>query len=263
MENKLNIHVAGEKLLLGNDYVILNDETDATYFTNNLDEFIPYVNKAQCKIFVGDNSVEAFDDLEDYNYQLKPFAVCSIGYHPIVALLKNNNGTELGLSDFAIFLDRIKNYLTANSLKLRDNIADLKLRKVLSIEHQNDRRGNFNFTVRSETQGKQDYEFPKELDLKIPVVINTKSEKNILELSFNFFFKWKMVDENASLLFMMENIEFNILVEDAKSEIITEHLRASIKDGKDKIIQGHFEIYPQTDQWKYHKNDVKITDYKI
>jgi len=259
MEGKLNLNVAGEKLLLGNDYVILNDQTDATFSTNNLDEFISYVNNRQLEMFVGNKRVEAFVGGDEiFYFHTRPVAICNINYHPTVLLLKSVNGNELGLTEFAILLDRIKNYLTADALKLRDNIADLKLKKVLSIEHKNDRRGNFNFTVRSETQGKQDYEFPKELSVKIPVIINTKSNKNILELSFNFFFNWKMVDENASLLFMMENFEFDTIIEDAKSEIITNHLKSSLKSNKGKIVVGDLTIYPQTDKWKYYRNEVQI-----
>lgn len=255
-DNKLNITATGEKLLLGNETFILDDETRTVFEASDAVRLAAYLEGcpggvSAFDVYIGASRIEAFDRGEDINRQSQPYGSCGISEHPIVSLLRAKNGLKMGLNDFTIFLQKVKPYLGSDSLFLLDNISDLKIQKVLSIDHKNDRRGNYNFSVKAE-RGNKDYEFPQTVKFNIPILKGVNG--NVREVEFGFYFEWSVAEESVKLNFSIENFELQVLINDLADEILEAVFESKIFF----IHHGTLAIIKQSDEWKYKRNDLVI-----
>jgi len=253
MDEKLVIKTTGEKLLLGNDIIELKDQTRETFETDNPEDMKEYLldNFSKCDIYIKGLGVDGYI-IEKADYDTKPAALCRMAKHPVVELLKQYNSKQIDLADFSVLLERLKNYMTSEALAFKDNIQDLKIKKILSLENRSDRRGNYSFTIKAESGGKEDYIFPKKIKLMVPVIKSMPGTAQ--EIEFDFYFQWKAEEQNIELKFTIENFEFDQIID----EDIKKILDGIFQDENIKIYHGSLSIHKQTNSWMYHKNDLAV-----
>lgn len=256
-ENSIKVTTTGEKLLLGNDIIQLEDQTKETFNAStpvNLLGFLDSKESIAIDLFIGDSAIEAYEQIER-EYHSKAFGRTEIKRHPIVHIINAFNGKQQELNDFAITLERIKPYASKDTLALIDNIADLKIKKIVSINNRNDKRGNYEYLVKAEKDGSIEYEFPKSIKLSIPLIKGMNEE--LREVEFNFYFQWGIIgDGNVHLSFTLENLELDTLLEEEIKAILLQLF--SQRKGSTSIYYGSLQIHKQTDEWKYKKNELQI-----
>lgn len=251
MENGLiNISTTSDKVLLGNPIIELVDESVDQFRTDRLDNFISYLDKIGCLVYIGETCIEAYLDDEPAALDLHPVAICSLQSHPGFECLKYHQGAKINIDMFITFLQRMKPYLTADSLNLLSNLRALKIQKVIEVNRKDDKRGNFLFSVRAESGGNNDYMFPECLTFAVPLILNCK---DLLNISFDLSFDWSVEKDNGfKFTLMIENFEFANIVRERKQEILASALKV---DGL-TVYFGTYHIIKQTDEWKYKKNDL-------
>jgi len=248
METKIKANLTGDTLKLGADIITLADETKSYLETDDLKSFNEYALKqAPLDIYVGEKGSRAYRPEKTY-YNTRPVAIYNFSLHPLVKILAEINGKSLSLQNFTQLLERIKKHLGPKGLALYSGIKDLKIQKILSIEHTGDKKGNFNFSVRAE-KGKQDYEFPDSILLIVPIL--KFGEWVQQEIEFNFSFSWTVEEEGkVNLMFILENMELNEIFLELRERLIREKL----SNDKFTIYVGAYNIEKLTDDYKVKLN---------
>lgn len=227
MELKLN--QVGEKLLIGPTFIQLEDQTEHTYNSKDFKDFVNYLTPEKNIVFIDGNKLEAYplEAIGKPYYNMQPLAKCELKHHPILSLLNQNNNTGFDLAEFGDFLQTVKDNITLDSLALLDICKNLKITKIVSIDREGDKRGNFVYSVRAD-KGKQDYEFPETVKFACPIF---EDGSGLIKTEFNLNFNWE-IDSSADveLEFKLVNLLLNIQIREETNQLFTQTFeKANIK----------------------------------
>jgi hypothetical protein len=243
------------KVLVGNDFHVLEDQSLGIFKTEYLNHFIDYVISTKSgtlsKVYYTTEGCEAFDDIE-VKKNTEPTAICRFEKTRILAYVAGIEGQKMNLGKFEEFLRTTRNYLSADSArKFIDFTDNVQISKVKTIKRQKDNQGNFAYSFTSE-KGAGDFIFPKQVSFTVPLLVGLQAMR---ELNFDFYFEWQEIQETPNLLFTLKNIRLNEIIEEAILEIIEEKLSAPFVYAKN----GSFDIVAKTDEWKYKRNPLEIS----
>jgi hypothetical protein len=254
-ETKLNFNVLTDKagtVLFGKKIITLKDESKGCYTTDNLEDFFAeaITYSEPVTVFQNGYNLEAYmtNDTEEPEYNTHPFSICNLKEHPLLSELKRRNNAAMNIVEFSNLLRAFKNYLDPQTLKVLDNLNDLKIKKIVSVVNKTDHRGNFSVGITAES-GKQDYQFPEQIGFDLPLLQNNETK---IHIDFDFLFTWKMEEQNASLEFRIVNYEMSSLINDKIYPAITE--LASDKKSIE-LLRGSFKVDKLTDSYKYKESD--------
>lgn len=246
---ELKIENVGEKLLLGPTHIELLDQTEHTYNSKDFRDFVNYLTPEKNVVFVDGNKLEAYpvDAISKPYYNMQPLAKCELKFHPILALLIAKNNTAFDLVDFGDFLQTVKDNIMLDSLSLLDICKNLKITKIVSIDREGDKRGNFVYSVRAE-KGKQDYEFPETVKFACPIF---EDGSGLIKTEFNLNFNWEIDSAGAvGLEFKLVNLLLPIQIREETYTLFTQTFE---KAGIKKFF-GSLVVKPQT-----NKNLIEVT----
>jgi hypothetical protein len=258
---KLNVSVQSNQgvVLLGNQVIELQDCSTERFSTNSPLGFILYVSdiaKKKVSVFYNTREAAAYDNADVYTKEA--FAVCTFVEHPFIQMLRFTTQRSLNLDDLINFLETLKPVCLNDAVLLLDNLNDLSIKKVVSITRQKSATGNFNFSVNAKDAGKSDYEFPKEISFKVPLLSYLPKEVkgNEIELTFLFSCNYKIESETAevALSFKLSNPMLEIQLEEATKAFLKDYLM----DDKYSLYEGSVKIIKQTNEWKYKLNKVSL-----
>lgn len=255
-QTKLNITATGDsRITLEGAYIELEDKTTELFRTNDFKSFKDFLNKksSDYSLYAADGkSIKAFSNI-DKGYYKKEIAELTVTEHPIIRAVFQVNSKEVELQVMSNFLRRVKKYCTTGTLDMLSNLDDLKVKKVISVEQGNDRKGNFNFSVRAE-KGTGDYEFPESISLKLPVYEEFPDE--LFEIEFDFSFRWAVVEDKVLFTAMIDNCEFLMTVQEMKAILLAEKFKEESDNGI--FYLGSLEVTPRTDKDLYMKNEAVL-----
>ena len=191
-------------------------------------------------------TAEGFGDEIEFN--TKPLASLSVAYSRQLDYLSGNNFKSLSVEDLIQLLKVMKKYSSDQTLKLQDQLSDLSIKKVISIDRSKDNKGNFAYAVKSENAGKQDYIFPETLNFTVPIFAN--NEKLVIDLEFEFIFKYAINDGGVKLQFSISNLTiWDDVILKAK-EMVKEKFQ-SLQKAEIVVHYGRNKIEQHTDKDMY------------
>ena len=248
-ELELHVNTENEKLLIGADYITLDDESTSTFETDDIAEFINYVKDdgSDIVIYYSINAVEAYRDTGIYKHT-KPLAVYMIVYSDVLDIARGINRQKINLETAQTTLRRLTKYLDKKGLALKDQLENLKIRKILNVDVKKDNQGNFLYSV-EQSAGKNDYIFPESIDVSVPL-FNFNDVK--INITLDFFFRHKVLDAEVSVSVTFENIE---LFDNIKREI-RKFLKKQLSSFK-KVYYGECVITRQDNSWQYKENKLE------
>jgi len=260
MENKINIQSKDGKLLIGNAFHVLEDESIQTYETDDIESFLKYVKMAEKSEFkflyiYTEDSIEAWFGLNEKIRNNRALAVCQLQPSSILTYLEKHMNMSRGMSldDFEKFLKTLLPYGNANGedyLKLLSELKDFKISKVLKIERNKDQAGNYSYLVQRKSDGKNDFIPPQTLVFQVPV-FRLMADK-IMPVELNLSFDFSDQGEGVKMVFTLECIMYQDLLFACQKAIIEEKLsKLSNK------YWGETKVVELTDAWKYQENYVK------
>lgn len=247
-ETKVQVNVPQNgTVLFGKNIIKLKDLSCSTYETNNLHDFNEFLKKGSV-VYADKLNLQAYDKPEVVNYEKLPVAECKLELHPVLTEFKKKNNTPIDLLNFSSFLRAMKNYATTKTLSVCDNLNDLKIQKIVSIENKSDQRGNFAIGVTASAT-KKDYSFPEQIEFTLPLLRNNP---DTIKVSFEFLFRWELQEQNAKLEFRLVNYELDAQIDDAITALVREEVK------KVPVLIGKYHIKQQTDLFKYKESDFRF-----
>lgn len=254
--NETKLSIISKDGNIGSDVIQLTDTIRTVFTTKCIDSFKRYIYNGRViegdnlSLYIGEGSVEAYFSNLPLDRDTKAVSKYNIKYHPIIDYLIKNNNRKLDLTGFENLLEETRNYLNGtDSIALLDILTNLQISKTKTVSRQKDQRGNFNFQFVSEA-GKNDIEFPKKIGFKVPLFAIGRIVW--IELEFRFIFGYSDVDEKPVLSFTLSNVSL-------KEEIETFVLNFLVDEFKEcSVFIGDYSIHVSTDEWKYHKNPLRI-----
>ena len=240
------------KVILGNEMIPLVDKTATTFKTTALPHFIAYlIAQDSPKIFYGVDSLSAYKSLDAKFTDTLPIATCDIKKTNIIKFLIDSNNQKMNLEQFEEFLRTTRSFLRgSDTTKLLDILDNLNICKVKTIKRQKDNSGNYSYAFSSD-KGMNDYEFPKQISFKVPVIRELTNE---LELTFDFFFSYSDAHDSPILKFQIRSIDLNEIVD----EFIKGAIETALLESALWCKFGSFTVTPQTDKWNHERNDLII-----
>lgn len=244
------------QVTIGNPITILNDATLTEFVADNLPDFVEVVANVSSVSYVDFRNLklEAYKsvDVQVPQFDMLPFASCVLSRSSIAKFIGRHVGMSMTDDTFLAFLRQVKDYLKGDSLLLLDLINNLSIKKLISIEKSKDSRGNYNFKVTAEKGGKEDFEFPKILQLEFPIL---EGLNEVVKLDFDFNFKWSVEDDGGvKLSFSITNLNVDELTKVVIKRTITEALNKA----KVKYHIGSLNVFRRTDDWKYKQREFKM-----
>ena len=247
-EKRINITLPNGKdsnvMLFGHTSIELQDLTKGVFVTDNIASFKDYESGDDTIFFLTPTKIESFTNtkLLQLKYDSLPEAVCNLKLHSAIILMASSLNKTLDLTGFLVLLKSLKNYATAETLKIIDSLNDLKIKKIVQIQHKTDNRGNFAIGVTADS-GKQDYKFPETISFNLPLL---QGNNYTARFDFDLMFSWKMEEQSASLEFKLVNLEFTSQTEQS----IYAAIEAELQDSG-TVYRGSFKIEKQLDDFKY------------
>jgi|GEM_PF-3809213 len=256
----------GKPILLGNEIISLEDTTTDTFKAVSRDSLVDYIKALKKReghekgynVFVelGLGSlaalIEVYEDKKSIHSSNK-VAIYGIDYHPAILEVLGLKGVKMNLKSFADFLRRLKSYGADNScLDLLSDLDNLKVNKVVSIENHRNSKGDFNYSVKSENQSPQDYQFPNEVSFRLPLYKGFDN-CNVL-LKFDLMFDWHKLESIIEMQFQFENFGIDDLIYQRHIEV----LGASFGD-VGNVYFGALKLYKSTNRELLYVNDLKIS----
>lgn len=255
-ETKININHNGEKLLFGKNVLELKDQSSSTFIAHQVDSLLSYCSNYDAVYFVKKSGIEVYAknnvciEVGKGLYQARPIATVGFSTHSALAHLHGINKKNMQLQSFTQFVKSMKNYLTVSSLPIIDLSNNVKLNKVVDIESKQDYKGNYAFSIRSES-GKNDFELPGELAFEVPVFEGEKELK--VKIVFDLQFNWSIEGpQSASLSFTLTNFDINTQIEEAVEEYFKKKL-----EGKTHYF-GLYDIKSATNEWMYKESNLQL-----
>lgn len=254
MEKKIVVNAAGEKLLLGNNIINLSDQTKGTFKTNSLMALAEYLTVLDFEIFANGLNIDAYlskDILFDaLNYTTMPHAQCVLKYSQQIELLKRINQKPHSLPEFIELMRTLKKYSDKDALQLLDALNDLKIKKIIDIQHKTDSRGNFNVVIKAD-KGSSDYQFPETISFVVPL-FDVRDGLEV-QVDFDLTFTWSFEESAAKLSFKLTNYDLNADLELAVWLKCTEVLKG------DNIVLNHgsYSINQQTNEYLFKESSIE------
>ncbi len=247
----LVINADGKELLLGAHFHTLEDMTRITFEAQNLIAFVSFVKKLEGEYLVicKPQRVEAWP--KEINRYSLPLATCQLHASEALSQLSKMANTKKSLADFAEFIESFKAFSTEGALELLPNLRNFRMKKVLSVNVSDDRKGNFAYAVSLEKGGNDDFTPPALLKFKVPIF---KFHADTFEHAFELYFDSRPEGETVAMNFTLKTFTFDEDLEAAKIEAIDAGLEGIEKD---QILWGSQAVKVTDDSWKYKKNSVE------
>ena len=245
MEKKIVVNHTGEKLLLGNDFFVLKDDSHNTFVTSDVKDFFKY--------FEDSEKGEVFYDHDEATYSVgtgrekkalaKLFLEESIPMQKIGRL----NQSGMPLSSFETILRSLRNYMDANGLQILSNLKDFQVNKIKKFERTYDRTtGNYSHKVVQESD-RNDFNPPETIEFEVPMFENIDDTFKVV---FDFEFTFRENDDGVMVTFTLSNLEFKKEYLDRKKEILKEYMG----DSPIQEYWGKSSPVLKDDSWKYKIN---------
>lgn len=256
-DSKLTVHVPGDKLLIGKNIINLEDLSAGLFTTKSLDDFVRFIGNIESQkiaVFHDELSLNAFSEGEKITFATIPFAKCSLSYSPVLVALMQQNNKSTDLAGMTIFMRSLRKYLSANSLIFLDALSDLRIKKIIDIVQTNDRRGNFNLQVKAEKGGSKDYEFPENLEFKVPLFDFVASSE--IEFIFDLSFAWTFEETGPVLSFALSNFDINSKIKEATAAAVKNAF--SPIESAITLYSGSFSIEKKTNDFLFKESSLNL-----
>lgn len=252
---ELRITGTKETLTLQNKHHILESETRKTFETNRLlalkDYIIDYLEgegKA-VSMYYGEDSVVVWPVRAQYDLARNDVAIakCSLDFTDELTILKNHINCDIGEKKFCEFLRKMAKYCP-ESMKLKDSVENMEMKKKVSMSKSKDSRGNFSYEYTVSEDGKASFTPPDKLVFKIPVFKHI--DKMIafeFEFAFSFYMQGAEETQQAHCNYRLEMLNWDQFLEQACTVLIEEEM----KQFDCPKYWGELNKFQFTDEWKY------------
>lgn len=262
MSPKVNITTSDGKaqVLLGNAITTLEDASSLTYQTNRLSQFVEYMRAidkdeaGDVLIFYTEDGCTALKSEVDMNTH--PIAVCGFEPSRQLAEILNTKNRPQTPKAMEKFLKLMRKYHDKAGMELYECVKNLKFSRVTKVEAKKDNRGNFQYHYTREGAGKDDLEFPNEIEFMVPLF---KYDHHTVKLGFEVYFDYNEPGEGqVNMGFTLESFETDDVLQDARVQAIIESVEPLKKMGM-KCYWGFGESNKNTDAWKYVENALPVS----
>lgn len=260
---KLTINAAGEKLLLGSDYIQLKDESQQALHTDDLPTFLEFA-ESQANYDEHGNPADGYaitfneDEATLHSgwktsaRENRNLATCKFKESPYLSLLSNVNGKNISLKALSDLMKALREFSGTNEHDLLSNLSDFKVNKVLKINRMKGPNGDLAFSVVRESAGVNDFIPPNTLKFNVPV-IDGLTDTVVFE--FDFSFDFEQVQDQVELQFKLQNWSLPIRIAQAKKMVILSYM-TKVKDIP--AFWGRRDIKLATNEWAYKTNGIRL-----
>jgi len=250
-DKKIVINHTGENLLIGSHFHKLNDESVAKYTTDNIPIFFEYLKQVSVpfQLFYNLRSITAIpDSVNRYGDELAILSLINTDAFCELRDIKNNTSN---LEGFEHFLNAMKPYMDSKGLELLSNLRDFKVNKIQKVVRQKNRQtGEFNYQVKQESAGNDDFNPPAQLMFSLPMF---RHIPDLFKISMDFEFSFRPLNEEVHLKFTLSNIQFEELEEVRHKEILDAYLKKNNKP----FFWGEYKTVTRNDCWSFMKNELQ------
>ena len=240
------------KILTGNHYIELEDETTHTFYTQDPQSFLEYI-----KGYKPENHIILYDTctiklvLKEAKRIEDPIAVCNLLNSNLFNHVSNNLGNSQVISDFEKWLSKLKKNLDETGVDLMFNVKDLKISKVTNIQRTADKKGNYIFNISRESKKDSgEYEPPESFGVAVPLYQYLDTPANIIPLDLDFQFDYNENHGDVKIYMSVDspNIDDIVLYQ---QKIIVEEILDTQKFEK---YFGDMRNHQHDNSWKYQDN---------
>lgn len=247
-ESKINIIAKDGQALIGSAFHTLTGGCRSMFKTSNMESFRNYLkNIKDAKVFYDDDSVVVAPDVFQYNDDI--IASCMLSETLFLTNLKEANGRKGSLKSMEEFLTAFLPFMDAEGRKVLDFCKNGVTKKIVEMVRSSDNSGNFNFSLKYESAGKEDFECPKKITFKIPVFNHIA---DIEEFTFDMYLTSEISQGALKIELWFRDLGFELKKEEIKRKIVAREI-ASISLPK---YYGEISVEKFTDEWKYKKNGI-------
>lgn len=239
------------ELLTGSAFNILEGKTEKCFQTNIIKEFVKYVDTlvaGDVNVFYDESSILAFP--KDISYDEGELASCTLKNSMKLAKIISIANKDIQLKFFEEFLMSMKGVIDKNGIELLDKVKSFKVSKTTEIIRQKDQGGNYTFSVKRESGGKEDVIFPDTISFTVPLF---KYHEWAIDLEFDVYFDFTQADDNVAIMFRLQNYELDDFIQDRKQAVLDDE----IKSIKHPYYWGDLDVENKTDAWKYQSNPAR------
>lgn len=249
VQKGINIQAADGKLLIGNHFHILEDESKPKYTTNDIKAFNQYVQDTgeadNFNIIFDESSCVAWPNVAARNSV--PLAVCHLHKSAVLKFLLEHTKSSMSIDTFEELLALLLPYAVGEDIMaLLSNIRDFHVNKVMNVERSKDNAGNFKFVVQRKA-GNEDFKPPEKVKFSIPIFHLLDDDKAEIELDFQF--NYKENGDEMRLIFILKSLTLEEQVFKGQKNIMEKYLA-----GYKQRYWGDLEIVEKDDSWKYKDN---------
>lgn len=242
---------------IGADVMILKDQTNATFQTRIIEDFIRYVAKIsniedEPIVYAYNKRIEAY--FGQVNYNIQPTAICELEYHPkLVYLLNRMKGSNVMYTkDMELLLENLKDCLDAAGTGLLVYLKDFKQSIILDVDRQKDNQGNFINSIRRSVRGreeKKEYVFPEKITFALPMFTYDEHQINIeVDVKFDF----NLAGDKVEMYWTLVNFNLDTILD----ELAKSYIMAMFSDITNKYW-GHLNVIRQTNEWSIRRNPLE------
>ena len=250
---ELNITGNTNELTLQNKTHVLTSETRKLFSTNrvsSLKNFLSDFGKdSEYSIYYGDKIISVWPlvaGTKDISKNEIAFAVCNLEFTDELNILRSKINVDIREKDFCELLRKMAKY--GDLLKIKDDIENMEMKKIVSMSKSKDSRGNYSFEYSVKDHGKASFLPPEKLSFTIPVFKHI--EKSIqFDLEFVFSYVMAGADEakEARLTYRLEMLNLDQFIEKACTVLIEDQMNQF----SCKKYWGSLSMETKTDEWMY------------
>lgn len=247
---KMIIQAQGDKLLLGAHFHELEDKSQFTFRTAQIESFVQYLAgrpKDEFHLMIDGDKISA-EPIKRDRYT-EPIAICQMTETAALSALRRLASAPQELQEMVDFMEIHKRFATAATLEVLPALRHFKLKKVIGVEVQQERNGNYHCAVSLENAGKDDWEPPASLAWEVPVFKHLLDQADSITLAFELNFRVTQANP-PKLHFVLTNFAMDEEVLWKKKDILNRHL-AALPQVK---LWGDLNFSPQDDAWRYLQN---------
>lgn len=253
----MNINVTTDKevLTLKNQTHELESNAHQTFITDRFSSFKDYVkdyegDKSPYSLYYNESSIEAWPCLAD-SYTKRDtdaISICTLKFTDELTLLKRCINEDISEGGFVELLRKLSSYCPA-SLSLKDNIENMKVKKILSMSKSKDTRGNCSYEYSVKDESKSSFNPPESLKFTIPIFKHIEDKTIPFPLDFVFTYKTLGCEEGKSIkiAYRLEMLNLDQFVEKACTVIIEDQMKSFAAPK----YWGNLKKIVHTDEWKY------------
>lgn len=249
---ELKISASQDSLTLQNKTHKITCETRKTLKTDRIASFKEYLSDFSCdySLYYNESQITAWpvlaSDVCNMDRNACPIAECKLEFTDEFKILTKSLNSDLEEKRFIEIINKLQIY--GDFVTLINNIENMEMKKIVSMEKSKDSRGNFSYSYIVKDHGQATFCPPKVLEFTIPIF---KHIQKLITFPPNFVFVYNMVGQDetkhANLVYRLEMLNVDQFVEKACTAIIDDQM----KEFEAPKYWGELTKTVFTDEWKY------------